>query len=379
MSELTGTHFDADGSVINCIGIDIYAKKFLVRNNVEKRFQILKIPYETDEESINRLINEGKEMKKLPSSVFGGVDEIGGIDRELSPGETQYILMDYIPSITLFDYLEALYNYPNKPHQMDPLIKFKIIYGIAYSMACLHVNGMVHGDIKPSNIFLDHRFHPHLGDFGKILNGRMILGPLSYLPPEAYQPDGVEIPYGPEYDIYQFGATLFHIITYEWPYSDKERDRDILREYISKGILDDRFEPGNIKGNDISDDDKELYQLAKMCMAFNKEQRPTSNQLINWIAEGAQKKLTKQQFNLFAQYGTRLSRCIPENLGTFDKCKIAIEKGFIICSRTLGVIGKELNLENSFERHMEAFHENINKNPIRVPTLPHSPIVKGIG
>ena len=316
-------------------------------------------------------------MKSLSFASFVQVDEIGGIDHDLSAGETPYILMDYIPGISLFDYIEKLYK---DNASMDPLIKFKIIYGIVYSMAYLHLNGRVHRDIKPSNIFLDHHFHPHLGDFGDITNKTNtghLHGTMYYLPPEAYQPGGGEIPCGPEYDIYEFGATLFHIITYEWPYDDKDKDIDVLKEYISKGILDDRFEPGNPEGNVISEDDRELYQLARMCMAFDKTQRPTSDQLIKWIADGASKKLTKQQFNLFATYANRLTNTIPIHYGTFNNCKVAIEKGYAFCSKTLEVIAKELNLENKekdpLEQLNETFQKYINKSETRVPSKSRHP------
>ena len=301
-------------------------------------------------------------MKSLSFASFVQVDEIGGIDHDLSAGETPYILMDYIPSISLYDYIEKL-SHDNAP--MDPLIKFKIIYGIVYSMAFLHLNGRVHRDIKPSNIFLDHNYHPHLGDFGDITNRtnrEHVQGTENYFPPEAYQPSGGEISCGPEYDLYEFGATLFHIITYECPYNDKPKNVDVLEEYISKGILDDRFEPGNVEGKVISEDNKELYQLSRMCMAFNKAQRPTSTQLIQWIADGAHQKLTEQQFALFAEYANQLSNNSPIHYGTFDNCKAAIEKGFVFRSKTLEVIENELKFESPSELLYKTYQKTINRN-----------------
>ena len=332
MAELTtsGTHFDENDSIIARVGEGQHSITYLVKNNDEERYQILKVPINRDESSIDHFLREGQEMRNFTAKCFVQVDEIGGIDHNLSDGEPPYILMDYIPGITLFDYIETLRSQPDQPKTMDTLIKFKIIYGIAYSLSCLHLNGRVHRDIKPSNIFLDHNFHPHLGHFGDITDRTSttnIHGTLNYLPPEAYQPNGGEIPCGPEYDIYEFGATLFHIITYEWPYNDLDPNIDILRDYIAQGKLDQRFEPENINGNVIPPQDQQLYQLAKMCMAFDRTHRPDANMLIQSIAQAAQQLLTLDQFNQFAEYRTYLSNGQQEHYGTFENCRIAIENG----------------------------------------------------
>ena len=375
-STTSGTHFDENGSIIARVGEGAYGITYLVKNDEEERYQILKVPINRDEYSINLFLREGQEMKNFPAKSFVQVDEIGGVDHDLSAGEPPYILMDYIPGITLFDYLEALRNYPNKPYTMDPVIKFKIIYGIAYSLACLHLNGRVHRDIKPSNIFLDHNFQPHLGDFGEITDKtttQNIHGTVNYLPPEAYQPDGAEIPCGPQYDIYEFGATLFHILTYEWPYSDLGSGMNILRDYIAQGKLDQRFEPGNIDGNVILPQDQQLYQLAKMCMAFDRNQRPNSNLLIQWIAEGAQQLLTPDQFSQFAAYGAYLSNGQQEHYGTFENCRIAIQNGFAERSDTLSTINAYEGLNSSPEQLNQTYQRTTvesNRLPVKSVRAP---------
>jgi L1 cell adhesion molecule like protein len=49
---------------------------------------------------------------------------------------------------------------------------FGIIDGVAQGMHCLHEHGIVHMDMKPSNILLDSGMNPKIADFGisEVLN-----------------------------------------------------------------------------------------------------------------------------------------------------------------------------------------------------------------
>lgn len=43
---------------------------------------------------------------------------------------------------------------------------FRIIEGVAQGMHCLHEQGIVHLDLKPSNVLLDSDMNPKIIDFG---------------------------------------------------------------------------------------------------------------------------------------------------------------------------------------------------------------------
>ena len=49
---------------------------------------------------------------------------------------------------------------------------FQIIEGVAQGMHCLHEQGIVHLDLKPSNVLLDSDMNPKIIDFGisQVLN-----------------------------------------------------------------------------------------------------------------------------------------------------------------------------------------------------------------
>ena len=65
---------------------------------------------------------------------------------------------------------------------------------------------------------------------------------------------------GPPY-VYEFGSTLFQIITYEWPFNDKD-DNTNFKELTGKGIRDSRIESCEIIRNE---NDKPLYEIVRRC------------------------------------------------------------------------------------------------------------------
>nr|CAB3490531.1 unnamed protein product [Digitaria exilis] len=50
--------------------------------------------------------------------------------------------------------------------QLDWYSLFRIIEGVAQGMYCLHEQGIVHLDLKPSNVLLDSDMNPKIVDFG---------------------------------------------------------------------------------------------------------------------------------------------------------------------------------------------------------------------
>jgi serine/threonine protein kinase len=88
---------------------------------------------------------------------------------------------------------------------------------LADGLAHVHGRGVVHRDVKPSNILLDRQSVPYLGDFGiALLSGQSrltradeIVGTPAYLAPEQI----FNGPLGPALDIYALGLVLLECLT----------------------------------------------------------------------------------------------------------------------------------------------------------------------
>ena len=123
---------------------------------------------------------------------------------------TAYIVMEYLEGITLKQYLGkyGVIQFRNLIEMMLPLLE---------ALIEIHSQGLIHRDISPDNIMVQHNGKVKLMDFGaardytesgnKSLS--VILKP-GYAPPEQYQTHGVQ---GPWTDIYALCATIYKCLT----------------------------------------------------------------------------------------------------------------------------------------------------------------------
>ena len=96
---------------------------------------------------------------------------------------------------------------------------------VADALAEAHSHGIVHRDVKPSNILLDTDGHAHLADFGiahsletdaeRLTQTGMVVGTPAYLSPEQLAGDEV----GPRTDIFGLGAVVCEMLTGKPPYA----------------------------------------------------------------------------------------------------------------------------------------------------------------
>jgi serine/threonine protein kinase/WD40 repeat protein len=99
---------------------------------------------------------------------------------------------------------------------------------VADALAYAHGQGVVHRDVKPSNLLLDTQGTVWITDFGlakaddqaNLTHTGDLLGTLRYMPPEAFE--GKSDARG---DIYSLGLTLYELLAFRPAFDEKERGR----------------------------------------------------------------------------------------------------------------------------------------------------------
>jgi TPR repeat protein/serine/threonine protein kinase len=163
-----------------------------------------------------RFLNEGRRQGSLDHP---NIIKVYGFEYVGSQG---FLILQYIDGIPLDLRLQH--------GRMNDEEILRVASGILGALGCAHAAGIVHRDVKPSNILLDRRGVPYLGDFGIVramgeasrtrTTSRM--GTLYYMSPEQIQrPKEVDH----RADIYGFGCVLYEMLTGRVPFgTDSDRD-----------------------------------------------------------------------------------------------------------------------------------------------------------
>jgi|GEM_PF-3184602 len=120
-----------------------------------------------------------------------------------------YIVMEYVPGKTIAELLKAT----RTVEQKDAL---KIARQVAAALASAHDKGIIHSDIKPSNIMLTPPGDVKVLDFGMALDvsnvtSSQVAGTPTYFSPEQVDPLNFGTP-RIQTDIYSLGATLYEML-----------------------------------------------------------------------------------------------------------------------------------------------------------------------
>ncbi|MFT3882184.1 MAG: serine/threonine-protein kinase [Gemmatales bacterium] len=174
-----------------------------------KRLVALKVlwPPPGDQSARNRIFKEAQAVASISNDHVVGIYAVHN-----DPGEPPYLAMEYVPGQTLKDYLK----------QADvPLSQYlEWCIEIAQGLSAAHAVGLIHRDIKSTNILIDENTQKaKLTDFGLAratenqgdqTRHALLAGTPAYMSPEQIQhPESVDH----RSDIYGLGATLYEALT----------------------------------------------------------------------------------------------------------------------------------------------------------------------
>ena len=184
--------------------------------------KILSRHYATDPKFIGRFEREAKVIASLEHPNILPVHDYGEADGYA------YIVMRYVEGETLARLLQG---------QSLPLPKIcHIISQLADALDYAHSRGIVHRDMKPSNVLIDKRGNCLLADFGiaKILGSSMqftATGAFVGTPVYASPEQGLGIDLEASSDIYSLGVMLYEMATGRPPF-EAETPMAILMKHI---------------------------------------------------------------------------------------------------------------------------------------------------
>lgn len=174
--------------------------------------KVMKREFSSDEQYTRRFRREARAAQEVQHKHLVSVLEAGEADGR------HYLVMRYVPGRSLEERVEV-----DGPLSLDELLR--TVAHIAAGLDALHHQGLVHRDIKTSNILLDPDGAAALTDFG-LAKGRgysmltkpgQIMGTLDYLAPELIR--GEEA--GPRSDIYSFGCVVYECVAGQPPFAGK--------------------------------------------------------------------------------------------------------------------------------------------------------------
>jgi eukaryotic-like serine/threonine-protein kinase len=163
----------------------------------------------------------------------------------------------------------------------------RLLACMARAVHFAHQHGVLHRDLKPTNILLDAAGQPQLTDFGlariieqssSLTQSRAVMGSASYMSPE--QAAGQNRRLTTATDIYSLGAVLYEMLTGQPPFRG-----ETLLETLRQAVEAEPVRPGTINPSV----DRDLETICLKCLEKRPQQRYPSaealaNDLDRWLA-----------------------------------------------------------------------------------------------
>jgi serine/threonine protein kinase len=235
-----GGHTEIDGyEIIEEIGKGAMGRIFKALQTRMDRVVALKVitpRLAMDRKFVQRFLRESRLAAKLRHHNIVFI-----IDAGVSNG-VHFYAMEYVEGKTLKDILAARGS-------LSEIEVVRLALHMSLALEHAHENGVIHRDIKPSNIIVAHDRVPKLCDFGlakdltldpRLTTVGTVMGTPCYISPEQVDGAPVDI----RSDIYSLGATLYHCVCGEAPFSDASGEAVLLKHLTEYPTPIRRRRPG---------------------------------------------------------------------------------------------------------------------------------------
>lgn len=176
-----------------------------------------------DPVSVERLIREARLAAGIQHPHVVAVHDL-----IVESGQT-YIVMEYLEAQSLAEMIRT-------QTRLDPTTVARIGSQVAGALEAAHRSGIIHRDVKPSNILIDAAGNAKLADFGiargsedSTLTGTgMLIGSIAFMAPEVAKGE----PASPAADIFSLGCTLYAATEGHAPFIDTAEPTNGMRALV---------------------------------------------------------------------------------------------------------------------------------------------------
>jgi WD40 repeat protein/tRNA A-37 threonylcarbamoyl transferase component Bud32 len=205
--------------LIEAVGQGAFGTVYRARDPELDRTVAVKVPRAGNlagPQEFDRFLREARSVAQLHHPSIVSVHEVGQADG------VPYLVSDFLPGVTLADLLSA-----RRPGFRETA---ELIATVADALQYAHEHGVIHRDVKPSNIMIGDDGRPSVMDFGlakrdageitMTVEGQ-VLGTPAYMSPEqaageAHRVDGRS-------DVYSLGVLAYQMLTGELPFRGTKR------------------------------------------------------------------------------------------------------------------------------------------------------------
>ena len=200
--------------ILECIGEGSVGKVFLAHDHVLDRKVAIKITHMPLSKSANGMDNLRREVRAASMLKHPNIVKV---HKAGNYNGFPYLALEYVDGDDLNARLAIKGSF-------SPGEAVTLVATIARALDYAHREGIVHRDVKPSNILIDKNKSPQITDFGmarltfddSLTRSGTIMGTFAYMSPEQVRGEGNKST--PQTDVWALGVLLFHLWTGRTPF-----------------------------------------------------------------------------------------------------------------------------------------------------------------